>query len=135
MALPITRQILANGTDATLLYVIYTVLGNRLSCIGDVIVNILHTIVYTVMALVGIADAALFIYAQVLTATQNSKNPTVVSTSDWYRKIHMAYTSLYCAVALEMFACAFFLIRKFGAIGIKSQVSWPRKELSWYHFG
>lgn len=117
LVLPIFKQVLANGTDTTLLYVIYTIIsvqfshstteGNRYKAIGCT-----HFWIFIFMVLWGIADASLYSYTQVYTVTHDGGNPTAINLSNWYRRIHMSYVSIYCAVSLEMFACALFIFKQ-----------------------
>ena len=64
------------------------------------------------MLLFGIADAALFSYIQVYLLTDDTDNAKAVKYSNWYRYIHLSYITIYCAVVLEMSACAIFIFEK-----------------------
>jgi hypothetical protein len=64
------------------------------------------------MLLFGIADAALFSFIQVYLLTDNTDNAKAFKYSNWYRYIHMCYITVYCAVFLEILACAIFIFEK-----------------------
>ena len=116
LALPIIKQILTNGSDTTLIYVVYSVITNRFLHIkreknGFELVQYLHLGVFLLMLLFGIADAGLFSYAQVYTVADLTEEPNAINVINWYRNIHLSYITVYCAVILEMYACAVFIFK------------------------
>jgi hypothetical protein len=117
LALPIIKQVLANGTDTTLIYVVYSVIKNRFRFIrseknGYEGLQYTHLGIWTLILLFGIADAGLFSYAQVYTLSDGVEETKAINISAWYRNIHLSYTTVYSVVALEMFACAVFISQR-----------------------
>jgi hypothetical protein len=117
LALPIVKQVLANGTDATLIYVVYSVINNRFRCIGPekdeyVRVQYIHIGTFVLMLLFAVADAGLYSYAQVYTVSNDAQETKAINISNWYRNIHLSYITVYCAVILEMFVCAIFISKQ-----------------------
>jgi hypothetical protein len=117
LALPIVKQVLANGTDTTLLYVVYSVIGNRFRQIrpeksGYELVQHIHIGIFVLMLLFGIADAGIFSYAQAYPLSDGAEETKAINISNWYRNIHLCYITVYCAVILEMLASAVFIFSK-----------------------
>jgi hypothetical protein len=117
LALPIVKQVLANGTDATLIYVVYSVIKNRFCYIrrekdGYKPVQNIHRGIFILMLLFAVADAGLYSYAQVYTTSNDAEETKAINISNWYRNIHLSYIAVYCAVILEMFACAVFISKQ-----------------------
>jgi hypothetical protein len=117
LALPIIKQVLANGTDTTLIYVIYRVIKNRFCCIrpekyGYQVAQNTHLGVFVLILLFGVSDAGLYSYAQVYTVSDDADYAKAVNISNWYRNIHISYITVYCAVALEMLGSAVFISRQ-----------------------
>jgi hypothetical protein len=119
LLMPILKQALANAIDTTLLYVIYSLISNRFVYLarekkgpGPEKVQRTHFRTLVGMLLFGIVDAALFSYIQVYLLTDDTDNAKAVKYSNWYRYIHMSYITIYCAVVLEMSACAIFIFEK-----------------------
>lgn len=131
LALPILKQVLANGTDTTLIYVAYSVIKNRFLYLrpqkgGYEPVQWLHLGIWVVILLFGIADAGLFSYAQVYMHNDNAK---ALNLSNWYKNIHLSYVTVYCAVVLEMFGCAIFIFKELQPR--LTGVSWiPERKLA-----
>jgi hypothetical protein len=115
LILPILKQVLSNGTDTTLIYVVYSVIKNRfIYCNAEqggykTIQNI-HLGIWILILLVGVADTVLYSYAQVY-ISHNINNAKAVSISNWYKSIHLPYVTAYCAISVEMFASAGFIWR------------------------
>jgi hypothetical protein len=114
LALPIIKQVLANGSDTTLIYVVYSVIRNRFRHIGQEkngyeTLQFVHTGVFCIMLLFGIADAGLFSYAQSYILYDDEDETNAINITNWYRNIHLSYITVYCTVTLEMFACALFI--------------------------
>jgi len=127
LALPISKQVLANGTDTTLLYVIYSLIRNRFDYIqaehdSYKPLQEIHNGVFIVMVIFAIADASLYSYAQVYTVSHDN----AINISNWYRDIHLSYVTVYCAVTLEILACAVVIFKQSGKK--QSRVSRHRKE-------
>jgi hypothetical protein len=117
LALPIFKQVLANGTDTTLIHVVYCVIRNRFRSItaennGFERVQHIHLGIFLIMILFATADASLYSYGQVYTVTNDAEDTNAIKVSNWYRNIHISYITVYCAVILEMFACAVFISKK-----------------------
>jgi hypothetical protein len=133
LALPIVKQVLANGTDATLIYVVYSVIENRFCYIrrekdagkdggkdgrkdgekgGYKPVQNIHRGIFILMLLFAAADAGLYSYAQVYTTSNDAEKTEAINISNWYRNFHVSYITVYCAVILEMFACAVFISKQ-----------------------
>jgi hypothetical protein len=117
LLLPVVKQVLSNGTDTALLFVVYSVIRNRFRytktekfAYGRV--PFIHIGIYVGMLLFGVADAALFSYAQVFTVSHDTEDPSVIKISNWYRNIHLSYVTVYCVVILEMFTCAGFIFKQ-----------------------
>jgi hypothetical protein len=77
LALPISKQVLANGTDTTLLYVVYSLIRNRFNYIqaeheSYKRLQEIHNGVFIVIVLFAIADASLYSYAQVYTLSHDN---------------------------------------------------------------
>jgi hypothetical protein len=78
-------------------------------------------------AILGLADAALGDYAQILTATGDFDDDDTLSA--WvkivhqYGKVHLTYTSVYCFVTLEMLFWAAFVFRRSKRTRTESRVS------------
>jgi hypothetical protein len=127
LALPIAKQILANGTDTTLLYVVYSLIRNRFDYIhaeNDSYKRLqeIHNGAFIVMVLFAIADASLYSYAQVYTVSHDN----AINISNRYRDIHLSYVTVYCAATLEIFACAVVIFKQSGEK--QTRVSRDRKE-------
>ncbi|CZR57851.1 uncharacterized protein PAC_07740 [Phialocephala subalpina] len=117
LALPIVKQVLANGTDATLIYVVYCVIKNRFRCIRPkkdryVQAQHIHMGIFVLMLLFAVADAGLYSYTQVYTVSNDAEDSKAINISNWYRNIHLSYITIYCAVILEMFTCAVFIFQQ-----------------------
>ena len=87
LALPIVKQVLANGTDATLIYVIYSVIENRFRYIredGYVLVQCIHIGTFVLMLLFAVADASLYSYAQVYTVANDAQETKAINITNWY---------------------------------------------------
>jgi hypothetical protein len=127
LALPIFKQVLADGTDTTLLYVVYSLIRNRFRYIHPKndsykLLQEIHNWIFIVMVLLAVADASLYSYAQVYTVSHD----TAIEISKWYRNIHLSYVTVYCAATLEIFACAVVIIKQSGKK--QTRVSRVRKE-------
>ena len=117
LALPIVKQVLANGTDATLIYVVYCVIKNRFRCIRPkkdryVQAQHIHMGIFVLVLLFAVADAGLYSYTQVYTVSNDAEDSKAINISNWYRNIHLSYITIYCAVILEMFTCAVFIFQQ-----------------------
>jgi hypothetical protein len=128
LALPIVKQVLANGTDATLIHVIYGVIENLFRYIrkdGYLLVECIHIGTFVLMLLFAVADAGLYSYAQVYTVSNDAQETKAINISNWYRNIHLSYITVYCTVTLEMFVCAIFISKQ--SRPRQTSVSWARK--------
>jgi len=83
----------------------------------------LHYGFAAVAAILGVADAALGDYAQIITTADGPDSDSSINPANAFGKIHLAYTTVYCAVALEMFACVVFLVKQSELPISKSRVS------------
>jgi hypothetical protein len=113
LALPIIKQVLANGTDTTLIFVVYGVINNRLRYVksgkmGYEPLQLLHLVIFLLMLLFGIADAGLYSYAQVY-ISNDIDSTKAANISNWYRNVHLSYVTVYCTVIAEVFACSVFI--------------------------
>jgi len=87
LALPIVKQVLANGTDTTLIYVVYSVIGNRFRQIrpeksGYELVQYIHMGIFVLMLLFGIADTGLFSYAQAYPLSDSAEETKAINISN-----------------------------------------------------
>jgi len=87
LALPIFKQVLANGTDTTLLYIVYSLIRNRFEYIQaehDSYKRLqgIHNWVFIVMILFAIADASLYSYAQVYTVSHDTVAHNAINISN-----------------------------------------------------
>jgi hypothetical protein len=117
LALPVIKQLLANGTDTTLLFVIYRVIKNRFRAIKrdkDAYNSTqrIHVGLAVLVFLLGLADSILYVYSQIYTATHDAGNAGATNIFNWYKDVNLSYTSAYCVVSLEMFACAIWIFNK-----------------------
>jgi hypothetical protein len=115
IALQVIKQLLANGTDCILLFVVYRVISNRFCYIKKNQVAYkstrqTHVGLAVLVFLIGLVDSVVYVYAQIFIATHDTDDAGAINISNWYRDIHLSFTSLYCAVSLEMFACAVWII-------------------------
>lgn len=126
LALPILKQVLSNGTDTTLIYVVYSVIKNRfIYCNvergGHELTQHIHLGVWLLMLLFGVADAVLNSIAQVY-ISNNIDSAKAANISNWYRNIHLPYVTAYCAVSIEMFASG--VIIWWQSREMQTRVSW-----------
>jgi hypothetical protein len=117
LALRIIKQVLANGTDTTLIYVIYRVIKNRFCSFRSEnneyqLAQNLHLGIFVLILLFGVSDAGLYSYAQVYTVSDDAEYNKAINISNWYRNIHISYIIVYCVVVLEMFGSAVFILRQ-----------------------
>jgi hypothetical protein len=126
LALPIVKQVLANGTDATLIYIVYSVIKNQFRQIrkgGYIELQHIHMGIFVLMLLFALGDAGLYSYAQVYTISDYAEESNAITISNWYRNIHLSYIIAYCAVILEMFACAVFIFQRSSLLPKQIRVS------------
>jgi hypothetical protein len=136
LVLPILKQVLSNGTDTTLIYVVYSVIKNRfIYCNaeqgGYKATQNIHQGIWILILLVGIADTVLYSYAQVY-ISNHIHNAKAVSISNWYSSIHLPYVTAYCAISVEMFASAGFIWR--DSRPVQTRVSSMQKYDAWANF-
>lgn len=136
--MPILKQVLANVPDTTLFYVVYGVIENRLDDIGrdgrsyDKFKLAHKLIIPSIMVVLGLADAAIYLYAQVsfMSITTSSSPSTInnaVNLAGIYTKLHLTYVAAYVAVAIEILCCAILIFRR--ATHPRSKVRRPQSSL------
>ena len=113
LILPILKQVLSNGTDTTLIYVVYSVIKNRfIHCnperAGLERIEDTHLGIWIVILLFGITDLVLYSVAQVY-ISDNIDSAKGANISNWYRRIHLPYVAIYCAISVEMFVNGVFI--------------------------
>jgi hypothetical protein len=64
------------------------------------------------IVVLGVADAFLAAYGQIFAESNSTEMVYGLDATNWYRNLHMTYTTVYCAAALEMFACAVFIFNR-----------------------
>lgn len=126
LVIPALKPIITNVTDVTLIGLIYLVVENRLLRLkkpGDRhFLSLVHkNVVAVILILLALGDTVSCIYAQVViydktvevtesTGTDTTaKVTTLISGPTWYRRIHLAYATVYFAIALEIMACALYM--------------------------
>lgn len=129
IALIVIEQILSSGTDSALPFVVYKVIKNRLAYIANdnedySTANYIHLGVAILLAVFRVVDAFLAAYGQIFIQINAPEMAWGINISNWYKNIHLTYTSLFCAVALEMFACAVFIFNKSRPENMQSGVSY-----------
>jgi hypothetical protein len=128
IVLLLVKNTIDNGTDITLIFVIYNVITNRIRNVrrehdGKTSLRYMHFGIAAITALLGLADAAVGDYAQIITTSDGADSDNSVNLSSLYGKIHLTYTAIYCVVALEMLACAVFIFKQSKLTGTESRVS------------
>ena len=113
LILPILKQVLSNGTDTTLIYVVYSVIKNRfIHCNpeqgGFERIQHTHLGIWILILLFGVTDLVLYSVAQVY-ISNNIDGAKGANISSWYRKIHLPYIAIYCAISVEMFVNGVFI--------------------------
>lgn len=108
LALAILKQVFANATDTTLIFVLYSVLKNRLKHLGTPDksysrMQLSYMATWLLIFLFGLADEGLFFYAQSYVGLSDIDPAKVVYWVNWYKNIHLSYVSVYCAIVLEIF--------------------------------
>jgi hypothetical protein len=131
--LGLVKNTIDNGTDISLIFVIYNVITNRFRNVrrnhdGNTSLRYMHFGIAAITALLGLADAAVGDYAQTITTTDGADSDNSVNLANLYRKIHLTYTTVYCVVTLEMLACAVFIFKQSKLTGTESRVSKAQKE-------
>jgi len=126
--LRLVKNTIDNGTDTTLIFVVYNVIMNRLYRVrrdndGNTLLRYIHFGIAAITALLGLADAAVGDYAQSITTADGDDSDNSVKLADLYGKIHLTYTAVYCVVTFEMLACAVFVFKQSKLTGIESRVS------------
>jgi hypothetical protein len=130
IALIVIEQILSTATDTALPFVVYRVIKNRLSHIKNdeerySTTNYTHLGIAILLAVFRIVDAFLDAYGQIFIQINAPEVAWGINISNWYRNIHLTYMALFCAVTLEMFACAVFIFNKSRPKTTQSRVSSP----------
>jgi hypothetical protein len=110
-------KVLSTGTDTALPFVVYRVIKNRLCHIknntdGYSALHYAHLGIAGLIVILGVVDAFLDAYSQIFAENDSTEMFYGLDATKWYRNIHMTYTTVYCAAALEMFACAVFIFNK-----------------------
>jgi hypothetical protein len=82
-----------------------------------------HLGIAGLLVVLGVVDGFLAGYGQIFADTNSPETFYGLDASDWYRNLHMAYTTIYCAAALEMFACAVFIFNKSKPANTRRKVS------------
>jgi len=129
----LVKNTIDNGTDTTLIFVVYNVITNRFRNVrrdhdGNASLWYMHFGIAAIKALLGLADAAVGDYAQIITTADGADSDNSVNLANLYGKIHLTYTTVYCAVTLEMLACAVFIFKQSKLTGTESRVSKAQKE-------
>ena len=90
-----------------------------------------HNWVKSVLVFIGTADAAVYIYAEVICFTQtqlgNLSNAhasgIMITVANCYKWVYLAYVAIYLLTAFEMCYCAGFILVKAAKKKIHSRVS------------
>jgi hypothetical protein len=131
--LHLVKNTIDNGTDTTLIFVVYNVIMNRFQNVrrghdGNTSLRYIHFGIAAITALLGLADAAAGDYAQIITTADGADTDNSVNLANMYGKIHLTYTTVYCVATLEMLACAVFIFKQSKLTGTESRVSKAQKE-------
>ena len=136
LILPILKPILKNGSDVALILMIYRIIKNRNCWItgdkkGYPRWQQFHNFVKSVLIFIGTADAAVYIYAEVICFTQTQlgnldnahASGIMMTVADCYKWVYLGYVAIYLLTALEMCYCAGFILFKAAKKEIHSRVS------------
>lgn len=88
-----------------------------------------HSLAVATLTLFALADTVLYIYASVLLWGQmdvSSINPKVLAAANSYGQVHITYTALYLAVAIEILVWAICVAWKAWKQNMTSRVSLPQ---------
>jgi hypothetical protein len=104
------------------------VIKNRLCYIenqanGYSVLHYAHLGIASSIVVLGVVDAFLDAYGQIFAESNSTEMFYGLDATNWYRNLHMTYTTVYCAAALEMFACAVFIFNKSRPTNTHSKVS------------
>ena len=97
-----------------------------------------HRFVKSLLVFIGTADAAVYIYAEVICFTQtqignlsNAHASGIMATvANCYKWVYLAYVTIYLLTALEMCYCAGFILVKAAKKKLHSRVSSQTREHS-----
>ena len=136
LILPILKPILKNGSDVALILMIYRIIKNRNCWVtGDKKCypkwQLFHNFVKSILVFIGTADAAIYIYAEVICFTQTQlghlnkahASGIMITVANCYKWVYLAYVAIYLLTALEMCYCAGFILVKAAKKQIHSRVS------------
>ncbi len=108
LILPILKPILKNGADVALILMIYRIIRNRNRWVtggknGYPKYQLFHNFDKSILVLIGTADAAVYIYAEVICFTQTQlghlnnahASGIMITVANCYKWIYLGYTTLY----------------------------------------
>jgi hypothetical protein len=128
LALPILKQVFANATDTTLIFVLYSVIKNRFKHLRPGTQDYaqaqrLHMGTWFLIVLFGIADEGLFFYSQTYVESDDIDPAKALNIVNWYKDIHLSYVTIYCAITLEIFTRSVMIWHEARQKRIQSLVS------------
>lgn len=139
LVVPALKPVIANGTDVTLIGLIYVIIKNRFHYVrpgGYKFWHQFHTnAIIVLLTLLALADTFLYIDVQAIawgktietsvckSVDHNKEIKTLIAMADWYQRIHLIYTCIFLAVTLEIVACILFVLKRFPVQSMRNRVS------------
>ena len=129
----LVKNTIDNGTDITLIFVVYNVITNRFHNVrrdhdGNISLRYIHFGISGITALLGIADAAAGDCTNIIKTTDGADSDNSVNLASLYGKIDLTYTAVYCVVTLEMLGCAVFIFKQSKLARAENRVSKYQKQ-------
>lgn len=138
LIIPALKPVIANGTDVTLVGLLYVIVKNRFRHIrpdGYILLQKVHRRgVVSLLAVLGLADTILYINVQGVawgktieslfckSVDDTTGMKALVAVADWYQRIHLLYTSIFFLVTIEIVACVIFILKKSPTQRMRSRV-------------
>lgn len=138
LVVPALKPVIANGTDVTLIGLLYVIIENRFHHIRPGGYNVWHQVhrraILVLLGLFALADTVLYIDFQALawgkntqdlackSVSQSKEIKGLISVADWYQRIHLIYTVIFLVVTLEIVACVVFVLKRSPMERMRSRV-------------
>ena len=134
LILPSLKPVLDNITMVALIAMIYHIAKNRNQWVCRDLTGYkwwqrFHHYGVTLLLLFGLADMALYIYAQLLLwaniKTNEQEYQRLAKAANTYGQVHLTYTTLYLVVAVEILVWAIYVAQRARRQHLRSGVSHP----------